>query len=141
MRNQKFYVCKTCGNLVGKIDDGRVPMMCCGEVMEELEPNTKEASVEKHLPVYTYNNNVLEVVVGENIHPMSKEHNISWIYVETENGGQRKILKVEGDPKASFCFSDDKPLSVFAYCNLHGLWKSEIKKFLRESLTLFFLFY
>ena len=127
MRNQKFYICKTCGNLVGKIDDGRVPMICCGKEMEELVPNTKEASFEKHLPVYTYNNNVLEVVIGETLHPMTDEHNISWVYVETENGGQRKILKVDGEPKTSFCFCNDKPLSIFAYCNLHGLWKTEIK--------------
>jgi superoxide reductase len=95
--------------------------------MEELVPNTVDASGEKHLPVYTLKDNVLEVSVGSVLHPMSKEHNISWIYVETEKGGQRKNLEVEGDPKACFCFCDDKPLSVFAYCNLHGLWKSEIK--------------
>ena len=127
MRNQKFYICEICGNLVGKIEDGRVPMTCCGQKMSELVPNTKEASEEKHLPVYVLKDNVLEVSVGSVLHPMTEEHNISWIYVETECGGQRKILKVNNEPKTSFSLIDDKPLSIFAYCNLHGLWKSEVK--------------
>ena len=124
MRNQKFYICKVCGNLVGKIEDGRVPMVCCGKHMEELVANTSEGAIEKHLPVYTLKDNVLEVSVGSILHPMVEEHNISWIYVETENGGQRKILRVGSEPKVSFSFIDDKPLSIFSYCNLHGLWKT-----------------
>jgi len=127
MRNQKFYICKTCGNLVGKIDDGRVPMHCCGKPMEELVPNTSEGAGEKHLPVFAFKDNVLEVSVGSVLHPMSEDHNIAWVYVETEKGGQRKMLRVNETPKTSFCLVDDKPLSVFAYCNLHGLWKTEIK--------------
>ena len=127
MRNQKFYVCRTCGNLVGKIDDGKVPMVCCGKHMEELVPNTSEGAGEKHLPVYTYKDNVLEVSVGSVLHPMEAAHHIPWVYVETEKGGQRKNLEVGKEPKVRFVFTDDRPLSVFAYCNLHGLWKSEIK--------------
>lgn len=126
MRNQKFYVCKTCGNLVEKIE-GSVPMVCCGKPMEELVPNTVEASGEKHLPVYTYKNNLLEVSVGSVLHPMEEKHNISFVYVETEKGVQRKNLEIGKEPKVSFSFIEDKPLSVFAYCNLHGLWKTEIK--------------
>jgi superoxide reductase len=127
MRNQKFYICSVCGNLVGKIEDGRAPMSCCGQKMQELVPNTVEASGEKHLPVYTLKDNLLEVSVGSVLHPMSEAHHIAWIYVETEDGGQRKILKLNNDPKISFRFVNDKPLSIFAYCNLHGLWKTEIK--------------
>lgn len=127
MRDQKFYVCEVCGNLVGKIEDGRAPLHCCGRPMTELVPNTQEGVGEKHLPVYTYNNNVLEVNVGSVTHPMVENHYISWIYVETKNGGQRKILKVNEAPKATFVFNDDEPLSIFAYCNLHGLWKTSVK--------------
>lgn len=127
MRNQKFYVCKVCGNLVGKIEDGRVPMTCCGQKMEELVPNTVEASQEKHLPVYELNGNKLDVKVGSTLHPMLDEHNISWVYVETKKGGQRKLLEVNKDPVVTFTFVDDEPVAIFAYCNLHGLWKTEIK--------------
>lgn len=127
MRNQKFYICNKCGNLVGKIDDGRVPMMCCGEEMKELIPNTEEASSEKHLPVYVFKDNILEVSVGSVSHPMEESHNISWIYVETKKGGQRKNLELNKEPRINFCFNDDTPLAIFAYCNLHGLWKVEVK--------------
>lgn len=126
MRNQKFYVCKTCGNLVGKIEDGRAPMQCCGKPMDELVPNTSEGAGEKHLPVYKYENNVLEVSVGSILHPMEDKHYISWVYVETVNGGQRKSLKIGKEPIVKFVFENDKPVSVFAYCNLHGLWKEKI---------------
>ena len=123
---QKFYICKHCGNMVGLIRDEGVPMVCCGENMTELVPNTVEASVEKHLPVVTVNGDAITVAVGGAPHPMEEAHHITFIYVETERGGQRKCLKVGEEPKLSFAFSDDKPIAVYAYCNLHGLWKTEL---------------
>ena len=124
---QKFFICKRCGNIVGLIKDGGVPMICCGEKLTELEANTVEASAEKHLPDVNYSGSSLSVQVGSAPHPMEAEHHISFIYVETDKGGQRKNLKTGGEPKASFVFVDDKPVAVYAYCNLHGLWKTEIK--------------
>ena len=59
-------------------------------------------------------------------HPMIPEHFIQWIYVETENGGQRKALKPEQAPKATFCVGDEKVVAVYEYCNLHGLWMTEV---------------
>jgi len=85
-----------------------------------------EASKEKHLPQVTVSKNGIDVSVGSVLHPMEKEHNISFIYVETERGGQRKCLKIGEQPRLSFCFVNDKPVAVYAYCNLHGLWKTEI---------------
>lgn len=124
---QKFFICKHCGNLIGLIDNKGVPMVCCGEKMTELIPNTVEASVEKHLPVVTALDNKLEVEIGSIPHPMEEAHHIDFVYVETECGGQRKILKIGHTPKAVFSFEEDKPIAVYAYCNLHGLWKTEIK--------------
>jgi len=124
---QKFYICKHCGNMAGLIKDEGVPMVCCGDEMTELVPNTVEASVEKHLPAVTVTGDAITVAVGGVPHPMEKTHNIPFVYVETERGGQRKCLKVGEEPKLSFAFADDKPIAVFAYCNLHGLWKTEIK--------------
>ena len=125
--NQKFYICKRCGNIVGLIKDSGVPMICCGEKLTELAANTVEASTEKHLPDVTYSGGTLSVQVGSVLHPMEEGHHILFIYVETEKGGQRKGLKVGEEPKATFAFSDDKPVAAYAYCNLHGLWKTEIK--------------
>ena len=123
---QKFFICEHCGNMVGLIDDRGVPLVCCGDDMTELTPNTVEASTEKHLPAVSVAGNEISVQVGSVPHPMEEGHHISFIYVETECGGQRKALKVGGEPKATFCLSDDKPIAVFEYCNLHGLWKTDI---------------
>lgn len=109
------------------INDAGVPVMCCGQKMEALVPNTVDAAGEKHLPVVTVDGTSLHVKVGEVAHPMTDEHYIQWVYVETENGGQRRILKPGDKPEVTFCLGEDKPLAVYAYCNLHGLWKIEIK--------------
>ena len=123
---QKFYICRHCGNLVGMIHDSGVPLVCCGEKMQALEPNTVEASGEKHLPAVTLEDGALYVRVGSAAHPMQPEHFIHWIYVMTENGGQRRALKPGDEPEASFCLGDDKPIAVYAYCNLHGLWMTSL---------------
>lgn len=122
----KFYRCKHCGNLIGKVVDNGPALICCGEPMEELVPNTVEASFEKHLPAVSFDDCVIEVNVGETDHPMEEAHHIGFIYVETKNGGQRKNLKVNEPPHARFCAVDDEVIAVYAYCNIHGLWKTEL---------------
>ena len=122
----KFYICEHCGNLVGMIHDARVPLVCCGQKMTELVPNTVEASGEKHLPVVSFEGDVLKVNVGAVDHPMVAEHLIEWVYVETEQGGQRKRLSAGDAPNLSFNVAGEKVVAVYAYCNLHGLWKVEL---------------
>ena len=122
----KFYICRHCGNLIGKIHDAGVPVICCGEKMEALEPNTVEASNEKHLPVVTVNGNEVTVNVGSVEHPMLPEHFIQWVYLQTEKGGMRKALTPGEAPVVKFALVDDKPVAVYAYCNLHGLWMTKI---------------
>ena len=125
--NPKFLLCKHCGNMVEFIEDSGVSIVCCGNDMNELVPNTEEASTEKHLPAVTVSDDGIVVQVGSTLHPMEDAHNITFVYVETGRGGQRKCLKVGEEPKLSFSFSDNKPVAVYAYCNLHGLWKTEVK--------------
>ena len=122
----KFFICEHCGNLIGVINDAGVPMMCCGQKMTQLIPGTVEASVEKHLPVVTVDGDKVKVEVGSVAHPMSEEHSILWVYLQTDKGGQRKNLKVGEAPVAEFSLLDEKPVAAYAYCNLHGLWKTEI---------------
>ena len=121
----KFYKCAHCGNVVMKVVDNKVPVFCCGQKMEELVPNTVDASGEKHLPVVTdLGNGLLKVEVGSVAHPMTEEHHIAFIYVEMENGGIRVDLKDK--PEAVVCVCSGKPIAVYEYCNLHGLWKTEL---------------
>ena len=124
---QKFFICEHCGNLMGLIMDKGVPMICCGQPMTELVPNTVEASTEKHLPAVTVSGDSISVQIGSVPHPMEDAHHITFVYVETERGGQRKCFNASDEPKLSFSFLNDKPQAVYAYCNLHGLWKTEVK--------------
>lgn len=122
---QKFYICERCGNIIAKVKDSGVPVMCCGQPMKEIVPGTSDASQEKHVPVYEVEGNVVKVKVGSIEHPMTKEHYIEWISIQTKNGNQRKTLKPEDKPEASFALVDgDEIEAVFAYCNLHSLWKA-----------------
>ena len=126
MNDKKFYICEHCGNIVEMVKDSGVPVMCCGQKMTLLEPGTVEASHEKHIPVVKVEGNLVNVNVGSVDHPMSEEHSILWIYLQTDKGGYRKNLEPGKEPKAVFALHDEKPLAVYAYCNLHGLWKTEI---------------
>ena len=124
---QRFFECGYCGNMVGLINDEGIPLVCCGYEMTELIANTAEASTEKHLPDVTRTDGGISVNVGSVPHPMEAGHYISFVYVETEAGGQRKGLQPGDKPSLAFAFTEDKPVAVYAYCNLHGLWKTEIE--------------
>ena len=121
----KFYKCLHCGNVIKKVVDSKVPVVCCGEKMQELIPGTVDASVEKHLPVVTVlDETTIKVEVGSVAHPMLPEHHIAFIYVETENGGIRVDLKDK--PEAVISLGNERAVAVYEYCNLHGLWKTEL---------------
>lgn len=126
MCETKFYICKHCGNLAGLLHNSGVPMVCCGEPMSELIPGSVDASVEKHVPVVTVRGDTVEVAIGAAAHPMQPEHFIGWVYLQTQNGGQRKCLVPGGEPKAVFALAGDKAVAAYAYCNLHGLWKAAL---------------
>lgn len=122
----KFYICEHCGNIVGLLHDAGVPLVCCGQKMTKLEAGVVEASREKHIPVAEVKGSTVEVIVGSVLHPMTEEHSITWVYLETDRGGQRKNLAPGQEPKVTFALADEKPIAVYAYCNLHGLWKVEL---------------
>ena len=127
MKNQvQFYICEHCGNIAEKIHDSRVPMMCCGQKMTRLEPGMVDASHEKHVPVAKVEGDRVTVAVGSVEHPMAEEHSILWIYLETDRSGYRRELNPGEAPVASFALNGEKPIAVYAYCNLHGLWKTEL---------------
>ncbi len=118
-----FYRCELCGNIVGLVKDGGGELVCCGKPMVKLVPNTTDAAQEKHVPVFEKNGNKLHVQVGSVEHPMTDEHYIEWIAVETPNLMQRHVLNPGEHPIVDFNIDSDE-FEVFAYCNLHGLWKA-----------------
>ena len=124
----KFFLCTICGNVVFKVVESGVNVFCCGKQMQELIPSTSDAGMEKHLPVVgVEKNGTIKVKVGSTPHPMMPEHHISFIYLETEHGGQVRYLMPDDAPEAVFNVGSDKPVAVYEYCNIHGLWKTEIK--------------
>ena len=121
----KYYICETCGNIIEKINDSGVPVVCCGKPMKELIAGTVDASREKHIPVYSVEGNKVSVVVGSVEHPMVEVHYIQWIVLKTNKGIQRKHLSPNEAPRAEFTLLEGEVVEeVYEYCNLHGLWKA-----------------
>lgn len=121
----KFYRCRHCGNIIAYVINSGVPVVCCGEKMQELVANTVDASSEKHVPVVSRECNVVTVKVGSAEHPMTEEHYIQWICLQTKFGNQRKALVPGEKPEKCFAVCEgDEVIAAYAYCNLHSLWKS-----------------
>ena len=123
---QKFYICKHCGNIIALIRDKGVPVYCCGEKMQQMTPGATEASGEKHAPVYEVEGSAVHVTVGAVEHPMSKEHYIEWICMESRQGVQYAHLTPDDRPEANFALCrGDEVQAVYAFCNQHDLWRNE----------------
>lgn len=126
-REPVFYTCSSCRVIIEEIQGSNCDFSCCGAPMEKMAANTSDAAQEKHLPVVKQNKNTLTVEVGNVFHPMSDEHSIEWIYLQTEKGGQIRYLRPDEEPVAAFHLSDDDtPVAAYTYCNLHGFWKTVI---------------
>ena len=124
----KLYVCPICGNVVEKIVDKGVPVVCCGKPMVELTTNTTDGALEKHVPVLSIDGDKLHVKVGEVSHPMTDEHLITTIIAVFNNQVLRVDLTSADQPEAVFAIGDYKgTIEVYEYCNLHGLWKATIE--------------
>lgn len=124
MGNVVFYKCEECGNMVALIKNGGGTLVCCGQDMKKLEANTTDAATEKHVPVVVREDGKLKVTVGSVMHPMVDAHYIEWIALDTGDRLQMAYLKPGMEPIA--VFPDAAAGTVYEYCNLHGLWKTEI---------------
>ena len=119
----KLFKCEICGNLVELIEEGKGTLVCCGQAMTKLEVNSEETKFEKHIPVIKKVNNGIEVTVGSVMHPMLEEHYIEWIALVTPNKITKVLLKPGESPVTRFEIEDDE-YTVYAYCNIHGLYKA-----------------
>ena len=121
----KFYRCSHCGNIIAFLENKGVPVVCCGQKMDEIIPGSVDAAAEKHVPVLKIDGDTVTVCVGDVAHPMTEPHHIAWIVLETEHGFMKKDLDPTGEPCAVFSLANDKAVAAYAYCNLHGLWKQD----------------
>lgn len=123
-----FKQCEICGNIIAVVNDSSMPVICCGQEMKEIIPNTTDGAFEKHVPKVAADCKKVTVTIGETDHPMTTAHYIEWVALETTNGNQRKELKPNDTPTVCFALCEnEKPICAYAYCNLHGLWKKDIK--------------
>ena len=124
MKKVKFYKCDKCERIKCVINDKEDDLECCGNKMIELEPNTVDAATEKHIPVYEVNGTTVNVKVGEELHPMTKEHYISFVAYLTSDRVQFVKFYPEGnaETRLNFCGSG----ILYIYCNKHGLMKQKI---------------
>lgn len=148
MCDNRFYHCAACGTVIEMIHDGGCPLSCCGSEMEHLIPNTDTPNP-KHTPLVHIRKKHATpeeccstpdtescctdgsceqycVSVGAEEHPMTDDHAIRWVYLQTNVGGHRKCLAPGGKPSACFALTEEKPVAVYAYCDKHGLYMTEI---------------
>lgn len=122
-----FYRCPICGNLIYMVDESGVVPTCCGAPMQRLKAKAQDMGVEKHLPVVERTDeHTLKVKIGEMVHPMTPEHHIEFICVQTCDGVLIKHLDPTGKPEAEFKCCKGVVEAVYEYCNLHGLWKTDV---------------
>lgn len=122
-KDVKFFKCNHCGNIITVIKESGAPISCCGEVMMQLEANSTDAAVEKHVPVITKKDEGIVVTVGSVLHPMQPEHYIEWIVCVSEGKVEFRYLEPGTEPTVEYDHVSTG--TVYAYCNLHGLWKAE----------------
>jgi len=153
MNELAVYRCEICGNMVVMIKSGGGTLTCCGQEMKKLEANTVDASKEKHVPDVKIEDGRIKVQVGSVEHPMVPEHYIEWIAAVSGRNVGMVYLKPGMKPKAEFMFIQNndeeasadeivpncegspcnfvnkmqpqEKITVYEYCNLHGLWKAE----------------
>ena len=122
---KEIYKCNICGNIVEILHTGVGELVCCGEPMQKQQPQTKDASTEKHVPYIQHTDEGILVKIGQNQdHPMEEKHYIEWIQLIADGKTYRQYLKPADKPQALFKISADT-VEAREYCNLHALWHNK----------------
>lgn len=129
MNSLTIYRCDTCGNLIQMIQDSGAVPSCCGEQMELVRANSKDAAMEKHVPVVERDGCRVHIRIGTLPHPMTEEHHLDWIVLLTDKGMYLRELKVHDYPECIFIIGEgERVFAAYSYCNLHGLWSKIIEE-------------
>ncbi len=123
-QKNQIYKCSVCGNIVEILHVGASSLVCCGKPMELQEPNSSDGNPKTHIPVIEVTATGVKIKVGSEPHPMEEDHHIEWVEIMVGEYVDRKYLKPGDAPEAEFNITGDG-LIARAYCNIHGLWKSE----------------
>lgn len=121
-----FYRCDTCGNVIWLISNSGSPVVCCGASMMKLDAGESDGAADRHTPMVEEHGGTIRAQIGSVLHPALSGHHIEWIALHTESGMFFKEIPVGKVPVANFSGYPGRPLAVYSYCNLHGLWKYEI---------------
>jgi superoxide reductase len=121
---RELYHCSICGNVVEVVNTGATSLVCCKKPMEKLVAGSKDASMEKHVPVVEDVDEGIKVKVGSAAHPMEEKHFIRFIEVLTKDQVLRAELAPNQAPEASFLVKADDVVEVREYCTVHGLWNA-----------------
>lgn len=119
----QVYKCMVCGNIVEVLHEGAGELVCCGQSMDLMKENTVDAAKEKHVPIVEKTGEAIKVIVGSVSHPMEEKHFIEWIELIAGGRVYLHFLKPGDTPEAIFEIKA-QDVAARAYCNLHGLWKS-----------------
>lgn len=126
MAEATFYRCKKCGNLLAVVERGTCVPRCCGEAMEELVAGSTDAAAEKHVPVVVREGGRIRATVGSVEHPMLEKHSIQLIALAAKDRLEIHYLQPGGSPTTEFADDGAEDVTVYEYCNLHGLWKADL---------------
>lgn len=123
-----FFAANHCDHIVEVIRGEKdAELSCCGKPLSLMTPKQSDELGEKHLPVIKRDKNKVIVAVGNIYHPMEEKHSIGFVYLKTKRGAQRVDLKEAEQPVVEFLLADgDEPVAAYAFCNLHGFWKTDI---------------
>ena len=77
-------------------------------------------------PAVTREGGKIIAKVGEVAHPMMDAHYIQFIALAANDRLEVKKLHPGEEPVAEFACNGEENVTIYEYCNLHGLWKAEI---------------
>lgn len=122
---RQVYKCEKCGNIVEVLHPGDGELVCCGQPMKLMKEGSTDGALEKHVPVIEPWKSGYHVKVGSAPHPMEQKHYIEWIELVTPEGSFIRFLNPEDKAEAFFEGVTHPDVTARAYCNLHGIWKSQ----------------
>lgn len=125
MKELVLKKCMKCNALVKVLEDYKdesYGIICCGEPMKEVKANSTDAAFEKHVPTYEKEGENIHIKVN---HVMEEEHYIEWILVKMEKENREVLLQPGDTPEMIVPY--EKGALIYAYCNKHGLWKTEVE--------------